>query len=84
MKRFPPPTEQELREGSQSVTFQIAYGNARYAGRLQTDLPTQLQARKFLSAHWPQVEKMTRDYLKSCPPKCGGSKTRDAMNSRHE
>jgi hypothetical protein len=65
MKKFPPPTELELREGSQSVTFQIAYGNARYACRLQTDLPTQLQARKFLLAHWPQVEKMARDYLKS-------------------
>jgi hypothetical protein len=74
MKNFPPPTERESREGSQSVTFQIAYGNARYACRLQTDLPTQLQARKFLSAHWPQVEKMTRDYLKSCPQNAGGVK----------
>jgi hypothetical protein len=65
MKRFPPPTEQELREGSQSVTFQIAHGNARYSCRLQTDLPTQAQARKFLLAHWIQVEKMARDYLES-------------------
>ena len=64
MRKFPPPTERELREGSQSVTFQIAYGNARYACRLQTDLPTQLQARKFLLTHWPQVEKMARDRLK--------------------
>jgi hypothetical protein len=65
MKKLLPPTEQELREGSQSVTFQIAHGNARYACRLQTDLPTQLQARKFLLAHWPEVEKMARNYLKS-------------------
>lgn len=65
MKKLPPPTERELREGWQSVTFQIAHGNARYACRLQTDLPTQLQARKFLLTHWPQVEKMARDYLKS-------------------
>jgi hypothetical protein len=65
MRKFAGPTEQETREGPQSVSFQIAHGNARYACSLQTKFTTQGQAKKYLLTHWLQVEKMARDYLES-------------------
>jgi hypothetical protein len=65
VRKFANPTERETREGPQSVSFQIAHGNARYACSLQTDLPTQGQAKRYLLTHWLQVEKMARDYLES-------------------
>jgi hypothetical protein len=57
--------EQETREGPRSVSFQVAHGNARYACNLQTEFPTEGQAKKYLLTHWLQVEKMARDYLES-------------------
>jgi hypothetical protein len=63
MRRFPKPTEQELREGPQAVSFQIANGNARQGCVLQTRFPTKLQAQKYLLANWSIIEKMARDAL---------------------
>jgi hypothetical protein len=53
------PTEQEIIEGPQAVSFQIANGNVRQSCILQTDLPTQ----KYLLANWSVIEKMARDAL---------------------
>jgi hypothetical protein len=63
MRKFPKPTEQEINEGPQKVSFQIANGNARQTCVLQTDLPTKVQAQKYLLANWPAIEKMARDAL---------------------
>ncbi|KYK44955.1 hypothetical protein A1D31_12135 [Bradyrhizobium liaoningense] len=63
MRRFPDPTEQELSEGPQAVAFQIANGNRRQNCILQTNLPTKMQAQRYLLANWPIVEKMARDAL---------------------
>jgi len=57
------PTEQEINEGPQTVSFQIANGNARQHCILQTKLPTKVQAQKYLLTHWPIIEKMARDAL---------------------
>ncbi len=63
MRKLPAPTEQEIREGQQSISFQIANGNARQGCILQTSFPTKLQAQKYLLANWPVIEKMARDAL---------------------
>jgi hypothetical protein len=63
MRKFADPTEQEIIEGPQTVSFQIANGNARQLCSLQTKLPTKVQAQKYLLAHWPVIEKMARDAL---------------------
>jgi hypothetical protein len=63
MRKFLQPTEQELKEGPQAVSFQIANGNARQSCLLQTNLPTKVQAYKYLLANWPAVEKMASDAL---------------------
>ena len=63
MRKLPTPTEQEIREGQQSISFQIANGNARQGCILQTSFPTKLQAQKYLLANWPIIEKMARDAL---------------------
>jgi hypothetical protein len=63
MRRLPKPTEQELKEGPQAVSFQIANGNARQGCVLQTRFPTKLQAQKYLLANWSIIEKMARDAL---------------------
>jgi hypothetical protein len=63
MRKDPKPTEQEIDEGPQAVSFQIANGNARQAFILQTTLPTKVQAQKYLLANWPTIEKMARDAL---------------------
>ncbi|PSO16993.1 hypothetical protein [Bradyrhizobium sp. MOS003] len=63
MRKLPQPTEQELSEGPQAVSFQIANGNARQSCLLQTHFPTKVQAQRYLLANWPAVEKMARDAL---------------------
>ncbi|KQT21701.1 MAG: hypothetical protein ACOY3N_08160 [Bradyrhizobium sp.] len=63
MRKFPDPTDQELSEGPQAVAFQIANGNTRQNCILQTNLPTKVQAQRYLLANWPAVEKMARDAL---------------------
>ena len=61
MRKFPKPTEQEINEGPQAVSFQIADGNTRRNCTLQIKLPTKVQAQKYLTANWPIIEKMARD-----------------------
>lgn len=63
MRKIPEPTEQEIREGPQAVSFQIANGNARQDCILQTSFPTKAQAHKYLLANWPTIEKTARDAL---------------------
>ena len=63
MHKNPKPTEQEVDEGPQTVSFQIANGNARQFFVLQTTLPTKVQAQKYLLANWPTIEKMAREAL---------------------
>lgn len=63
MRKFPAPTEQELEEGPQAVSFRIATGNVRHDGILQTSFPTKLQAQKYLLANWPAIERMAREAL---------------------
>ncbi len=57
------PTEQEIMEGPQAVSFLIANGNARQRCILQTGLPTKALAQKYLLANWSVIEKMARDAL---------------------
>jgi hypothetical protein len=63
MRKFAEPTEQEINEGPQAISFQIANGNVRQRCVLQTQLPTKLQAQKYLLTNWTTVEKMARDAL---------------------
>ena len=63
MRKLPKPTEREISEGPQTVSFQIANGNARQGCILQTRFPTKLQAQKYLLTNWPTIEKMARDAL---------------------
>ena len=63
MQKLARPTEQEVDEGPQTVTFQIANGNARQHCILQTRLPTKVKAQKYLLTNWPIIEKMARDAL---------------------
>jgi hypothetical protein len=63
MRKLPKPTEQEIIEGPQAISFQIANGNVRQSCILQTSLPTKIQAQKYLLANWPAIEKMARDAL---------------------
>lgn len=63
MRKLAQPTEQEISEGPQSVSFQIANGNARQSCVLQTKLPTKAQAQKYLLTNWSIIEKMARDAL---------------------
>ncbi|QOZ71203.1 hypothetical protein [Bradyrhizobium arachidis] len=63
MRKFPEPTEREVQEGPQQVSFQIANGNARQTCVLQTAYPTKAQAQKYLLSNWPAIEKMARDAL---------------------
>lgn len=62
MRRLP-PTEQEICEGPQAVSFQIANGNARQDCTLQTTFPTKAQAQKYLLANWPAIEREARKAL---------------------
>ncbi len=63
MRKLPEPTEQELNEGPQAVSFQIANGNVRQGCILQTRFPTQVQAQKYLLTNWPTIERMARKAL---------------------
>jgi hypothetical protein len=63
MRKIVKPTEQEIREGPQAVSFQIANGNARQRCVLQTRLPTKAEAQKYLLTNWSIIEKMARDAL---------------------
>jgi len=63
MRKLARPTEQEISEGPQTVSFQIANGNARQRCVLQTRLPTKAEAQKYLLTNWSIVEKMARDAL---------------------
>ena len=63
MQKLAKPTQQEIDEGPQTVSFQIANGNARQPCILQTKLPTKVQAQKYLLANWPIIEKMAREAL---------------------
>ena len=63
MRKLARPTEQEISEGPQAVSFQIANGNARQSCILQTDLPTKAQAQKYLLTNWLVIEKMARAAL---------------------
>ena len=57
------PTEQEIIEGPQAVSFQIANGNERQRCILQTDLPTKILAQKYLLTNWLVIERMARAAL---------------------
>jgi hypothetical protein len=63
MRKLARPTEREISEGPQSVSFQIANGNLRQRCILQTGLPTKQQAQKYLLTNWSRIEKMARDAL---------------------
>ena len=63
MRKLAKPTEQEINEGLQTVSFQILNGNARQGCILQTKFPMKVQAQKYLLTNWPIVEKMARDAL---------------------
>ena len=63
MRKLSEPTEQEINEGPQTVSFQIANGNARQRCILQTKLPTKVEAQKYLLTNWPTIERMARDAL---------------------
>ena len=63
MRIAPKPTEQEIIEGPQAVSFQIANGNARQSCILQTEFPTKALAQKYLLTNWPAIERMAREAL---------------------
>ena len=63
MRKLPKPTEQEINEGPQTVSFQIANGNARQRCILQTKFPTKVLAQKYLLTNWLTIEKMARAAL---------------------
>jgi len=63
MRKLAKPTPQEIVEGPQSVSFQIANGNMRQQCILQTDLPTKVQAQKYFLTNWLTIEKAARDAL---------------------
>jgi hypothetical protein len=63
MRKLAMPTEQEINEGPQTVSFQILNGNTRQGCILQTKFPTKVQAQKYLLTNWSIVEKMARDAL---------------------
>ena len=65
MRKLAKPTEQEINEGPQMVSFEIANGNARQRCILQTRLPTKLLAQKYLLTNWPIIERMARDALEA-------------------
>ena len=65
MRKVAEPTEQEISEGPQAVSFQIANGNVRQRCVLQTDLPTKLLAQKYLLTNWLVIERMARVALET-------------------
>ena len=71
MRIAPKPTEQEIIEGPQAVSFQIANGNARQSCILQTEFPTKALAQKYLLTNWPATERMAREALATGIPEDG-------------
>jgi len=71
MRIAPKPTEQEIMEGPQAVSFQIANGNARHSCILQTEFPTKALAQKYLLTNWPAIERMAREALATGIPEDG-------------
>jgi hypothetical protein len=63
MRRKIVPTPQEVTEGPQSVSFQIADGNKRQDCVLKTKFPTKIEASKYLHTHWPKIERLARDAI---------------------
>jgi hypothetical protein len=63
MRNPPKPAEQEINEGLQTVSFEIANGNARQRCILQTKFSTKIQAQKYLHTNWLTIDKMARDAL---------------------
>ena len=63
MLKLTAPSEREINEGPQTVSFQILNGNSWQGCTLQTKFPTKVQAQKYLLANWPIIEKMARDAL---------------------
>lgn len=63
MRKPVKPTEQEINEGPQTVSFQIANGNTRQGCILQTKFPTKVEAQRYLLTNWPIIEKMARNAL---------------------
>jgi hypothetical protein len=63
MRKLPKPTEREINEGPQAVSFQIANGNARQGCILQTKFPTKVEAQRYLLTNWPIIERMARNAL---------------------
>ena len=63
MRKLPKPIEQEINEGPQAVSFQIANGNVRQGCLVQTKFPTKVRAQKYLLTNWPIIEKMARNAL---------------------
>jgi hypothetical protein len=63
MRKIAQPTEQEIREGPQAVSFQIANGNIRQRCVLQTRLPTKAEAQKYFLTNWLIIEQMARAAL---------------------
>jgi hypothetical protein len=61
MLKLTNPSEQEINEGPQTVSFQILNGNLRQGCTLQTKFPTKVQAQKYLLANWPIIEKLARE-----------------------
>jgi hypothetical protein len=71
MRKVAKPTEQEVNEGPQAVSFLIANGNTRQRCVLQTGLPTRALAQKYLLTNWLVIEKMARDALATGIPDDG-------------
>jgi hypothetical protein len=57
------PTNAEIREGNQTVFFQIANGNSRQACSVKTKFSTQQEASRYLRQNWNKIEQMARDCL---------------------
>jgi len=57
------PTNAEIREGNQTVFFQIANGNSRQACSVKTKFSTQQQASRYLRQNWNKIEQIARDSL---------------------
>jgi hypothetical protein len=71
MRKVAKPTEQEISEGPQAVSFQIANGNARQSCILQTEFPTKALAQKYLLTNLPAIERMAREALATGIPEDG-------------
>jgi hypothetical protein len=57
----------KLKQGPQTVLFEIANGNMRQACSLKTKFLTQNQASRYLRQNWNRIEQMARDCLaKQC------------------